>query len=42
MEHQLGLKVDCLCWLRGAALGFNLDADRLLRETGYRYLFSNF
>lgn len=42
MERELGVEVDCFCWLRGAALGVNGDADRLLREAGYRYLFSNF
>ena len=42
MERELGVEVDCFCWLRGAALGVNPDADRLLREVGYRYLFSSF
>ena len=42
MARELGVEVDCFCWLRGAALGVNADADRLLREADYRYLFSNF
>lgn len=42
MERELGVEIDCFCWLRGAALGVNPDADRLLRKVGFRYLFSNF
>lgn len=42
MEHKLGTEVDSFCWLRGAALGINPEADALLRSAGYRYLFSSF
>jgi len=42
MEAQLGTSVDVFCWLRGAEIGINPRADALLRQAGYRYLFSNF
>lgn len=42
MEDGLGQEVDIFCWLHGAELGINPRADDLLREAGYRYLFSNF
>jgi len=42
MEAQLGTAVDIFCWLRGAETGINRRADALLRQAGYRYLFSNF
>lgn len=42
MTAGLGQDVDIFCWLGGAGVGVNPDADRLLREAGFRYLFSNF
>ena len=42
MENGLGQEVDIFCWLHGAEVGINPRADDLLREAGYRYLFSNF
>lgn len=42
MEEGLEREVKTFCWLRGAEMGINADADRLLREAGFRYLFSNF
>ncbi len=42
MERELGTNVDIFCWLEGAALGINPEADTMLREAGYRYLLSNF
>lgn len=42
MEAELGVDIDIFCWLRGAESGINRRADALLRQAGYRYLFSNF
>lgn len=42
METELGVAVEIFCWLGGAALGVNSEADALLRQSGFRYLFSNF
>lgn len=42
MEAALGGEVDIFCWLGGTAIGEHPEADRLLRESGFRYLFSNF
>lgn len=42
MEAELGPGVDIFCWLEGAALGHNPEADAMLRQAGFRYLFSNF
>lgn len=42
MERELACEVDMFCWLHGAATGVHPEADRLLREAGFRYLFSNF
>lgn len=42
MEDGLGREVDIFCWLHGAEVGINPRADDMLREAGYRYLFSNF
>lgn len=42
MEAGLGTPVDIFCWLGAAALGVNPEADRLLREAGFRYLVSAF
>lgn len=42
MEAGLGQEVDIFCWLGGAGVGVNPEADRLLRAAGFRYLFSNF
>lgn len=42
MEAELGTPVDIFCWLEGAELGVNPEADAILRQAGFRYLFSNF
>lgn len=42
MEAELGHEVDIFCWLRGAEVGVNPEADKLLRQAGFRYLVSNF
>ena len=42
MEAELGQAVEIFCWLEGAAIGVNPEADAMLREHGFRYLFSNF
>lgn len=42
MEAELGTVVEIFCWLEGAAIGVNADADAMLRNAGYQYLFSNF
>lgn len=42
MERELGQQVDIFCWLRGAQTGINPVADALLKQAGFRYLFSNF
>lgn len=42
MEEGLGQEVDIFCWLGGAGVGVNPEADRMLRAAGFRYLFSNF
>ncbi|WP_428332336.1 polysaccharide deacetylase family protein [Novosphingobium sp.] len=42
MERELGVAVEIFCWLEGAALGINAQADAMLRQSGYRYLLSNF
>lgn len=44
MQAELGAAAapEIFCWLEGAALGLNPAADALLREAGFRYLFSNF
>ena len=34
--------VEIFCWLHGAEAGVNPRADQMLREAGFRYLFSNF
>jgi hypothetical protein len=42
METELGVPIEIFCWLEGAALGVNPEADALLRQAGFRYLLSNF
>jgi peptidoglycan/xylan/chitin deacetylase (PgdA/CDA1 family) len=42
MTRELGVAPDIFCWLEGAPLGTNPEADALLREAGFRYLISNF
>lgn len=42
LEAQLGAEVPYFCWRRGAEAGVNPRADALIRESGFRYLFSNF
>lgn len=42
MEAELGAVVEIFCWLEGAAIGVNAEADAMLRNAGFRYLFSNF
>lgn len=42
MESELGPGIDIFCWLGGAGLGVNPLADAMLREAGFRYLFSAF
>lgn len=42
MEAELGVPVEIFCWLEGAALGVNAEADALLRQAGFRYLLSKF
>lgn len=41
-REGLGRPVEIFCWLRGAEAGVNPRADAMLREAGFRYLFSNF
>lgn len=41
-EDGLGQTVDIFCWLHGAEVGINPRADEMMREAGYKYLFSNF
>ncbi|WP_419807909.1 polysaccharide deacetylase family protein [Sphingomonas sp.] len=42
MERELGTRIESFCWLEGAELGVNPEADDMLRQAGFRYLFSNF
>ena len=42
MRAGIGWPVEIFCWLRGAEAGVNPRADRMLRDAGFRYLFSNF
>ncbi len=42
MEAELGAVIEIFCWLEGAATGVNAEADAMLRDAGFRYLFSNF
>lgn len=42
MEAELGAGIEIFCWLEGAELGVNAEADAMLRQAGFRYLFSNF
>ncbi len=42
MRAGIGWPVEIFCWLRGAEAGVNPRADAMLREAGFRYLFSNF
>lgn len=42
MREGIGWPVEIFCWLRGAEAGVNPRADAMLREAGFRYLFSNF
>ena len=42
LETELGSGVEIFCWLDGAAVGVNPEADEMLRRAGFRYLFSNF
>jgi peptidoglycan/xylan/chitin deacetylase (PgdA/CDA1 family) len=42
MRAGIGWPVEIFCWLHGAEAGVNPRADRMLREAGFRYLFSNF
>ena len=42
MEAELGTGVEIFCWLEGAAVGVNAEADEMLGQAGFRYLFSNF
>ena len=41
-REGLGRPVEIFCWLHGAEVGVNPRADAMLREAGFRYLFSNF
>lgn len=41
-REGLGRPVEIFCWLHGAEAGVNPRADGMLREAGFRYLFSNF
>lgn len=41
-DAALGASVEIFCYLRGAEYGLNPRADAMLRDAGYRYLFSNF
>lgn len=41
-ESELGHRVASFAWLLGSGYGVAPQADRLLHEAGYRYLFSNF
>lgn len=42
METELGTTIEIFCWLEGAALGVNAEADEMLRQAGFRFLLSNF
>lgn len=42
MEAGLGHGIDIFCWLGGAEIGANPQADEVLRKAGFRYLLSNF
>lgn len=42
IDGELGGEIDIFCWLEGAAVGVNAQADAMLRDVGFRYLFSNF
>ena len=42
MEAELGAAVEIFCWLEGAAIGVNAEADAMLRDAGFQYLVSNF
>lgn len=42
MTRELGAAPEIFCWLEGAAVGVNPEADAMLREAGFHYLFSNF
>lgn len=42
MRAGLGQPAEIFCWLHGAEAGVNPRADAMLREAGFRYLFSNF
>jgi peptidoglycan/xylan/chitin deacetylase (PgdA/CDA1 family) len=42
MEAELGTPIEIYCSLEGAATGVNPQADAMLRQAGFRYLFSNF
>jgi peptidoglycan/xylan/chitin deacetylase (PgdA/CDA1 family) len=42
MRAGIGWPVEIFCWLHGAELGVNPLADAMLKEAGFRYLFSNF
>lgn len=42
MEEKLDKPVKTFCWLHGAPTDIHPRADVLMREAGYKYLFSNF
>lgn len=42
MRAGIGSPAEIFCWLRGAEAGVNPRADAMLKEAGFRYLFSNF
>ncbi len=42
MEQHLNKPVKTFCWLHGAPMQIHPHADQLMREAGYKYLFSNF
>ncbi|MBP1807067.1 polysaccharide deacetylase family protein [Rubellimicrobium aerolatum] len=42
MRAGLGQPAEIFCWLHGAEAGVNPRADAMLKDAGFRYLFSNF
>ena len=41
LEEKIGRPVDVFCWLYGEEYAFNVNAQKYLKEAGYRYVVSN-
>ncbi|MBD5460659.1 MAG: polysaccharide deacetylase family protein [Lachnospiraceae bacterium] len=41
LEEEIGREVQLFCWLYGANYGYNVRAQKFLKEAGYKYVLGN-